>query len=109
MSNLVNLAEYRKQRQEQELEALREAIDRIMEAKGIEPQEEVHYEIHDTVYTAGTYSPGYTPHNSRASYGDCISQLSYVSSILMSMGCFEEANKIDNIVIQMCNKPEDSV
>ena len=108
MSNLVNLADYRKEREERELEELRAAIDRIMEEKGIEPQEETHYEIYDPTQTAGTYSYNGQP-NCWATYNDCIAQLTWTSNILMSMGHFEEANKIDNLVVQMCNKPKDEV
>jgi hypothetical protein len=126
---LINLADYRKKREEQELEDLKNAIDRIIEENGIEPQDPIQYEIYDPTKTIGTMTGDYdgilTEAELQSLYFDsslagsypqglsdiesCISSLNWVSSVLMAMGHFSEANKIDNIVVGLCNKPQDNV
>jgi len=105
-SNVVDLIGYKRQKQERELDELKSSIDRIMREKGIEPQ--VPGYVHpdqcsDMVYTAGTYSLQGT----QFTLLDCLSNLNWVSSILMSIGHFEAANKIDNVAVQLCNEMEE--
>jgi len=101
MSNVVSLFDYKKQKEEEELDVLEKAVSAIIAELGDELQPQPYFGYDDIM-----------PH----SFGipiaidnitSCCSTLRWVSYVLSTIGNEEEASKIDNIVTRLENVATD--
>lgn len=102
MAEVVSLAEYRKKKEEAEINRLKEELESLIEDLEIVPEP---YFIPVTSDYAFMGSPSYdtTPaYNPTAS--DCAIELYFVSCVLKSLGELEAARDIDKIVDKLNSK-----
>jgi hypothetical protein len=95
MSNIVSLFDYKKQKEEEELDVLEAAVNTIITELGDELQAQPYFGYDDVA--PQTFGVSMAINNIET----CCSTLRWISYILSILKKDEEANKIDNIVTRL--------
>ena len=95
MSNIVSLFDYKKKKEEEELDALEEAVSALITELGDELQPQPYFGYDDIAPQTFGVSIAIDD------IGSCCSTLRWIGYVLSTLGREEEANKIDNIVARL--------
>ena len=95
MSNVISLFDYKKQKEEEELDVLEKAVSAIIAELGDELQPQPYFGYDDI--TPHTFGVPLAIDNITS----CCSTLRWIGYVLSTLGKEDEANKIDNIVVRL--------